>query len=517
MRFGAQDATQPSRPRPRPRRRRVWTYVGLFACGFAATAVLVPMSLTASTRTAVVVPLGDYAGYADTSGLQQFGSATGTHPTMATDYLAGTGTWSDMVSSAQGLSAWKGYRLVLGVPLIPGSSGGTLAQGAAGSYNQYFTQVASQLVSAGQGDAVLRLGWEFNGNWMPWSLSNSTDAANFAAFWRQVVGAMRAVPGAQFSFLWNPNSGSGPSNYTADQAYPGDSYVDYVGLDMYDECWCSPQTPQNSWSTDLSEQWGLDWLAGFSAQHAKPMAFPEWSVAIRSDGHGLGDDPYFIDQFANWIATNDVAFTDIFSYDDSAGGQDGDITDGNFPNALAAFRQDFGGASAALPAGNPTPAPAPAPAPVAAPRPAPVPVPVARPAPAPRPASTPRPAHPPSPVHVTPSPVRVPAPVPLANAAQANAGVARPPAPTGAALFPATRAVESPGLTLHPRVAASRTSPLNPAPASLHEGGAPGPGINVVGVVGMFMLGGVIGLGVALRRERGAPHHRRTRLPALTG
>jgi hypothetical protein len=510
MRFGAQHATTS----PRLRRRRIWVYVGLFACGFAASAVVVPMSLTASTRTAAAVPLGDYAGYTDTSGLQQFGSATTTHPTMATDYLAGTGTWSDMVSSAQGLSAWKGYRLVLGVPLIPGSSGGTLAQGAAGSYNQYFTQVASQLVSAGQSDAILRLGWEFNGNWMPWSLSDSTDAANFAAFWRQVVGAMRAVPGAQFGFLWNPNSGSGPSNFSADQAYPGDAYVDYVGLDMYDECWCSPQTPQNSWSTDLSEQWGLDWLAGFSAQHGKPMAFPEWSVAIRSDGHGLGDDPYFVNQFANWVATNDVAFTDIFSYNDSVGGQDGDITDGNFPNALAAFRQDFGGASAALPAGNPAPAPAPAPAPVpvAPPHPAPAPVPITKPAPAP----APRPVHAPSPVHVTPSPVRAPAPVQIADAGRVKSGVADiPTTAAGGAPSPATRAVESPGLTLHPRVGVSGTSPLTPAAAALS--GAAGPGINLVGVVGMFLLGGVIGLGVALRRERSAPRHGRARLPALTG
>jgi hypothetical protein len=56
----------------------------------------------------------------------------------------------------------------------------------------------------------------------------------------------------------------------------------------------------------------------------------------------LGDDPYFINQFANWIAANNVAFTCIFSYNDTAGGQDNDITDGRFPNALAAFKSDFG-------------------------------------------------------------------------------------------------------------------------------------------------------------------------------
>ena len=127
-----------------------------------------------------------------------------------------------------------------------------------------------------------------------------------------------------------------------------------MGTDLYDECWCTPQTPQNAWATDLSEQWGLDWLASFAASNDKPIAIPEWSVTIRTDGHGLGDDPFFVTEFANWVASNNVAFTDIFSYNDTAGGQDNDITDGNFPNALAAFEQMFGGAPSTPPSSTPT-------------------------------------------------------------------------------------------------------------------------------------------------------------------
>jgi hypothetical protein len=47
-------------------------------------------------------------------------------------------------------------------------------------------------------------------------------------------------------------------------------------------------------------------------------------------------------KFASWIAANNVAFTCIFSFNDTAVGQDNDITGGRFPNALAAFRADFG-------------------------------------------------------------------------------------------------------------------------------------------------------------------------------
>jgi hypothetical protein len=289
------------------------------------------------------VPLGDYAGWVNTSGIADFGSTTGTHPTLATDYLDWNNGWAAMDNGGgEGGWAGSGYRLVLGVPLIPGSSGGTLAQGATGAYNQYFATLAQNLVSQGESNAILRLGWEFTGNWYPWSVANSTDAANFVSFWRQVVNTMRAVPGQQFAFLWNPN-GASPTSYTPDQAYPGNAYVDYVGTDVYDEYWGTPQTPQNSWTNIMNESWGLNWLSSFAASQGKPIAIPEWSTCFRNDGHGLGDDPYFINQFANWIASNNVAFTNIFSFNDTAGGQDNDIADGNFPNALAAFKADFGG------------------------------------------------------------------------------------------------------------------------------------------------------------------------------
>jgi hypothetical protein len=70
------------------------------------------------------------------------------------------------------------------------------------------------------------------------------------------------------------------------------------------------------------------------------VVFPEWGLAIRGDGHGLGDDPTFIQNMAGWMAGHDVAFDDYFNFDVS--GQVDAITDGNFPASLAAYRADFG-------------------------------------------------------------------------------------------------------------------------------------------------------------------------------
>jgi hypothetical protein len=296
-------------------------------------------------HTAHTTFLGDYAGAGNAAGIAQFAAATGTHPALASDYLDRTDGWAGMDGTGTTwlLNQWRasGYRLVIGVPIIPGGSGGTLAAGAAGAYNQYFAALAQTLVSGGAANAILRLGWEFNGTWYPWSVANDTDAQNFAAYWRQIVTTMRAVPGAQFGFLWNPNGG-GSSSWNLESAYPGSAYVDYIGSDVYDEYWGGGPTPQASWANAVNQTWGLNWLVNFAARQGRAIAIPEWSVTIRNDGFGLGDDPYFITQFANWIAANNVAFTSIFSFDDTTGGQDNDITDGLFPNALAAFRASFG-------------------------------------------------------------------------------------------------------------------------------------------------------------------------------
>ena len=297
-------------------------------------------------HTAKTIPLGDYAGSGNPAALARFASITGTHPVLASDYLLSSG-W-DAMDGAGGSEDWmldqwrnSGYRLVLGVPVLPGGSGGTLATGATGAYNAYFTLLAQTLVHDGAANAILRLGWEFNGTWYPWSVANNTDAQNFAAFWRQIVNTMRAVPGQQFQFLWNP-IGGGSSSWNLELAYPGSAYVDYIGTDVYDEFWGTPFTPQASWANAVNQTWGLNWLVNFATKEGRPIALPEWADDFRSDGFGLGDDPYFINQFANWIAAHNVAFTCIFSYNDTAGGQDNDITDGRFPNALATFSADFG-------------------------------------------------------------------------------------------------------------------------------------------------------------------------------
>jgi hypothetical protein len=308
----------------------------------------------ATTPSAAV---GVYTGAANPAGAASFAAATGAHVTMVEDYLP-AGPWSQIDGAGGSLGwmfdAWKGsgYRLVLAVPILDNSGTDTLAQGAAGAYNQYFVTLAQTLVGSGEPNAILRLGWEFTGSWDSWRVTDTTDAANYAAYFRNIVNAMRSVPGQAFQFIWegaDPQDGSYPGAYTADDSYPGDAYVDYVGTDTYDQSWnqgCGLPFNNTITAAESNCNWAtgtlpsLTRVADFAAAHGKPVVFPEWGLAIRGDGHGMGDDPVFIQQMAAWISSHDVAFDMYFNFDVS--GQIDAITDGNFPASLATYHSAFG-------------------------------------------------------------------------------------------------------------------------------------------------------------------------------
>jgi hypothetical protein len=188
-------------------------------------------------------------------------------------------------------------------------------------------------------------------------VQSNAEAASFATYWQNIVNTMRTVPGANFKFLWSP-AGFQNLSWNIDDAYPGNAYVDDVSFDVYDWSWDKgifrSGDPHNTATVAeskevfhelLTDPEGLDWLATFAQTHDKPIVIPEWAVDSRTDGHGLGDDPTFINDMNNWFITNHVAWAVYFiddARDNSKQGIDFLLTDGHFRKSLAAFRADFG-------------------------------------------------------------------------------------------------------------------------------------------------------------------------------
>jgi beta-mannanase len=201
--------------------------------------------------------------------------------------------------------------------------------------------LAQTLVNGGQSSAYLRLGWEFDGNWTAWAATTPSAEASFASYFQQIVTSMRSVAGEHFRFVWNPDAGAfTQSGYSVAAAYPGNAYVDVIGLDTYDQTWATPQTPANAWSSTTLPS--LTAAQRFASAQGKPIALTEWGVIIRSDGHGLGDDPYYINQMVAWMqnSSNNMTYESYFDCDDP--GLNSEITGGLFPNSLAAFSADLG-------------------------------------------------------------------------------------------------------------------------------------------------------------------------------
>ena len=322
-----------------------------------STTTTTPPTTSAASSTASGAILGVYGGGGDPPSDSAFTSSVGSQPKYAMDFLDGT-SWSTITQAGWPYSAWagKGYKMIWGVDMLPNSyspnsnpsaSGGScygLTQEAAGDFNSDFVTVAQNMVSAGFGSSIVRLGWEFNLGQFPWAANGCASA--FVGAFQQVVTAMRSVSGQSFTFEWNPTRGDQGVGNLADY-YPGNSYVDYVGLDVYDVEWQSYPGMPTEFSDMETQTYGLNWLASFAATNGKAMVFPEWGLGwgtCSSDGQAVtgsaqvcgGDDAQFINLSAQWFATHNVA--EATFWDDGSSSVEG----GSNPNAAAALRADFG-------------------------------------------------------------------------------------------------------------------------------------------------------------------------------
>ena len=290
--------------------------------------------------TQVVSRLGVYLGPGcmGTARLQDFTAWLGRRPSHGIDFLSDH-SWPELVKAAtRSARCWQpeGLAMSFAVPMLPRNGNATLAAGSRGDYDAYFADVARVLVAHGFGSAVVRVGWEFNHNWFGWRADKDPQA--FVVYWRRIVDAMRAVPGAKFRFDWC--TGWSKGQIAPDEVYPGDAHVDIVGMDLYNTSW-NPMGPEQRWALKLSAPFGLDWQKSFAAAHGKPVSFPEWGTGLRPDGRGGGDDAYFIDKMVAWLATSDLAYHNYWDF--KAPDFHARLSDGHQPGSEAAFLKAFRG------------------------------------------------------------------------------------------------------------------------------------------------------------------------------
>jgi hypothetical protein len=209
-----------------------------------------------------------------------------------------------------------------------------LELGAAGAYTQYARAFAQNLVAAGLGGSVVRLGSEANGTWNADSLGTTpAQWALWDQFWRETVTAMRSVPGADFQFDFNIAALYRPLPMS--EIYPGNAYVDIIGLDAYDSGNIG-NTAASRWSYTYSGPDGIQTVADFAKAHGKPFSIPEWGVGEDVGLDGFGDDPTFVNGIASVVRNTDTAYQCYFyNYGNATELETGRLS-------LAAYRTHFG-------------------------------------------------------------------------------------------------------------------------------------------------------------------------------
>lgn len=113
-----------------------------------------------------------------------------------------------------------------------------------GSSDRVVARVAKRLAGMRR-PILLRWGWEMNGNWFEWDGShNGRDTGGYVRAWRRLHRIFREHGADNVAWVWSPNWNSGPNVAwnRFQRYYPGDEYVDWVGVSGYDFAGESPRT-----------------------------------------------------------------------------------------------------------------------------------------------------------------------------------------------------------------------------------------------------------------------------------
>ncbi|MCW2705783.1 MAG: hypothetical protein JWQ37_3778 [Blastococcus sp.] len=251
--------------------------------------------------------------------LDAFILATGTHPEVfdvfeswsldrpldryVADSVAARGvrlsiTWEPWV--ADGGARQRGY---------------TLASIINGSHDPYIDMFATSIKEFGH-PVTIRLMHEMNGNWYPWGLGvNGNRPGEYVQAWQHVHDRFAALGVTDVAWMWAPNAvytGSAPLA----SLYPGDVYVDDVGLSNY------------NWGHYSHDGFATEWMSFgelFDESIAQLQALttrPLWVAETGSSDKGGSKAAWVTDTLAEASARPEIAGLIWFDQVDDGAGVD---------------------------------------------------------------------------------------------------------------------------------------------------------------------------------------------------
>lgn len=183
-------------------------------------------------------------------------------------------------------------------PWIPGNGVSQptyqLKKIASGNFDSYILKSAKYIKDFNS-PLFLRFGHEMNGNWYPWGGTvNGNSAKDYIDAYRHIHELFRQQGVKNVTWVFSPDSTSFPTIKGNDLTdyYPGDSYVDWIGLDGY------------NWGTTRAGKTWQPFASVFSNAYTKMLRYNKpLMVAETSSTEQGGDKAQWIKEMFNSLAS----------------------------------------------------------------------------------------------------------------------------------------------------------------------------------------------------------------------
>lgn len=255
-----------------------------------------------------------------------FGTWRGAPAKTVVDFLGGD-TWASIADTSWTAGRWQGVKThyVWSMFIKPRTQPAKLSEVSTGKRDSVYRSAGAGLVRAGYAHSTIRIGWEMTGGWYNYGSGHESQVTYRSAY-RRIVTVLQKVPGQHFTFDWNTgNPAVNPVSW-----YPGDLYVDFIGIDRYD----------GPGFFTAPAPYGLDWLAWYAGVHHKRLSLPEWGLRRYCGTRWPGyDDPKFIAYMRGWITQHKPAYEAYFNDNDNDCQMSRIYPGALFPAASAAYRK----------------------------------------------------------------------------------------------------------------------------------------------------------------------------------
>jgi mannan endo-1,4-beta-mannosidase len=240
--------------------------------------------------------------------VQRFAASVGRQPNLLLSYAA----WGDRYREETARNVWNAgaLQLIAWEPFRPRLA--DIANGASDDYVRSFASAVRRV----NVPVAISFGHEMNGFWFPWGTA-SVGPGDFVRAWRRVHDLFGDAGATNVIWVWNPNVVNPVPEVALQPLYPGDAYVDWIGLSGYYTL-SGARTFRTLFGPTLAA------LRGFTR---KPVLIAETGAMP-----GRGKRRAVADLFAGVASSRNVLGLIWFEYDKEV-----DWRVGNDPSALAEF------------------------------------------------------------------------------------------------------------------------------------------------------------------------------------